>query len=56
MEGETHHIHLAPGVTPHACHTSEPVPKHWEDEVKAQLKENAKRGVIEAVQAGEPTD
>lgn len=56
IEGKPHHIHLAPGATPHACHTPAPVPKHWEDEVRAQLEEDVKRGVIEPVPAGEPTE
>lgn len=56
MEGKPHHIHLEPGATPYACHTPAPVPKHWEDEVKAQLEEDVRRGVIEPVPAGEPTE
>ena len=55
MEGKHHHIHLATGVTPHACHTPAPVPRHWEDAVKAQLDEDVRRGV-EPVPAGEPME
>ncbi|KAK8398601.1 hypothetical protein O3P69_004024 [Scylla paramamosain] len=32
MDGEPHHIHLAPNAVPYACHTPASVPKHWEDE------------------------
>lgn len=56
MAGPPHHIHLIPGATPHACHTPASVPKHWEVEVKAQLDEDVRRGVIEPVPAGEATD
>lgn len=56
MKGKPHRIHLAPGVVPYACHTPASVPKHWEDEVKAQLDEDVKRGVIESVPEGEPTE
>ena len=56
MEGEPYHIHLAPGAAPYACHTPAPIPKHWEDKVRAQLEEDVRRGVIERVPAGEPTE
>jgi len=56
MEGEPHHIHLVPNAVSYACHTPASVLKHWEDEVRAQLEEDIKRGVIEPVPAGEPTE
>ena len=56
MKGEPHHIHLSPNAVPYACHTPASVPKHWESEVKAQLEEDIRRGVIEPVPAGEPTE
>ena len=56
MDGKPHHIHLDPRATPHACHTPAPVPRHWGDAVKAQLDEDVRRGVIEPVPAGEPTE
>ncbi|XP_063888612.1 uncharacterized protein K02A2.6-like [Scylla paramamosain] len=56
MDGEPHHIYLAPNAVPYACHTPASVPKHWEDEVKAQLEDDVRRGVIEPVPAGEPTE
>ncbi|KAK8378978.1 hypothetical protein O3P69_009604 [Scylla paramamosain] len=34
MDGEPHHIHLAPNAVPYACHTPASVPKHWEDELR----------------------
>ena len=45
MEDDPHHIQLAPNAIPHACHIPASVPKHWEDEVKAQL-EDIRRGII----------
>ena len=56
MAGEPHHIHLLPGATPHACHTPASIPKHWEAEVKAQLAEDVKRGVIQEVPPGQATE
>ena len=55
MAGPPHHIHLLPDARPHACHVPASVPKHWENEVKAQLEEDVKRGVVEPVPTGEPT-
>ena len=56
MAGKPHHIHLVPNATPHAYHTPATVPRHWEAEVKAQLDEDVKRGVIQPVLPGEATD
>ncbi|XP_064095668.1 dynein regulatory complex protein 9-like [Macrobrachium nipponense] len=52
MKGAPHHIHLREGAIPYACHTPIPVPKHWEADVKAQLDEDVKLGVIREVPAG----
>ena len=56
MDGKPHTIHLLPGATPYARHVPMPVSKHWEKEVKAQLDEDERRGIIEKVPAGEPTE
>ena len=56
MEGASHHIHQLEGAKPHACHTPASVPKHWRAEVKQQLDEDVKRGVIRPVPAGEATE
>ena len=56
MEGKPHHIHLAREAVPYACHTPASVPKHWEKEVKDQLDEDIRRGVLQAVPAGEATE
>lgn len=56
MAGKPHHIHLAPDAVPHACHTPASVPKHWEKEVKEQLDEDMRRGVLQQVPAGEATE
>lgn len=56
MAGKPHHIHLMADAVPYACHTPASVPRHWEDEVKAQLNEDVRRGVLQAVPAGEATE
>ena len=56
MEGKPHHIHLAREAVPYVCHTPASVPKHWEKEVKDQLDEDIRRGVLQAVPAGEATE
>lgn len=56
MAGAPHHIHLTSDARPYACHVPASVPKHWEVEVKAQLDEDVRRGVIEAVPTGEATE
>lgn len=56
MAGPPHHIHLSPDATPYACHTPASVPKHWEAEVKRQLDEDVRKGVIRPVPAGEATE
>ena len=55
MEGEPHRIHLLQDAVPYACHTPAPVPRHWEAEVKRQIDEDVRMGVIEPVPAGEAT-
>ena len=56
MKGPAHHIHLERDAKPVAYHTPLTVPKHWETEVKKQLDEDVKRGVIKPVAAGEATE
>ena len=56
MAGAPHHIHLMPDARPYACHVPASVPKHWEAEVKAQLDEDVRRGVVEPVPTGEATE
>ena len=56
MAGAPHHIHLVDGAIPYACHTPIPIPKHWEADVKRQLDEDVKLGVIREVPAGIATD
>ena len=55
MNGPPHTIHLTEDAVPHARHSPIPVSKHWEAEVKAQLDEDERMGVIEKVPTGEPT-
>lgn len=56
MAGEPHVIHLLPEAKPYACHTPASVPRHWEAEVKRQLDEDVKMGVLEPVPVGEATE
>ena len=56
MQGPPHRIHLQEGARPHTCHTPSSVPKHWAGEVKKQLEDDVKRGVIRPVPAGEATE
>ena len=56
MEGKPHRIHIMPDAVPYACHTPLNVPKHWEKEVKTQLEEDVKRGVLQRAPPGEATD
>lgn len=56
MEGEPHAIHLLPDTKPYACHTPASVPRHWEAEVKKQLDEDVRKGILEPVPVGEATE
>ena len=56
MEGAPHHIHLEPNAKPYACHTPANVPKHWEAEVREQISEDVKNGILKPVPQGEPTE
>lgn len=55
MEGELHHVHLAPIAVPFACHTAASITKLRIGQVKAQL-EDTRWDVIEPILAGEPTE
>ncbi|KAK3887585.1 hypothetical protein Pcinc_008290 [Petrolisthes cinctipes] len=56
MEGKPHSIHLLPDAKPYACHTPASVPRHWEAEVKKQLDEDIRKGILEPVPVGEVTE
>ena len=56
MQGPPHRIHLKEGARPHTCHTPASVPKHWANEVKRQLDDDVKGGVIRLVPAGETAE
>ncbi|XP_076042081.1 uncharacterized protein LOC143025983 [Oratosquilla oratoria] len=56
MAGEPHTIHLLPDAKPYACHTPASVPRHWEAEVKRQLDDDVRMGIIEPVPVGEATE
>lgn len=46
ITGTPPHIHPAANAVPFACHTPTSVPKHWEEEVRAQIDENVRRHVL----------
>ena len=56
MNGRPHHIHLVDNATPYACHTPIPIPKHWEKEVKKQIEEDVRAGILRPVPTGEVTE
>ena len=56
MTGAPHRIHVVSGAKPVAYHTPLTIPKHWEAEVRKQLEEDVKRGVLRQVPAGEATE
>ena len=55
MNGSPHTIHLTANAVPHVRHSPIPISKHWEADVKAQLDEDERMGIIEKIPAGEPT-
>lgn len=55
VQGAPYHIYLKKGAWPHACRIPAPVSKHWAMEVKRQLDDNVKRGVISPVSLGVAT-
>ena len=48
-------LHINPKIKPVATHKPRPIPLHWMTNVKQQLDEDVRLGVIEAVPVGEPT-
>ena len=55
MSGPPVDIHFLPDVTPQAIHTPIPVPYHWKKQVKADLDQDVRLGIIEPVPQGTPT-
>ena len=53
---ELHVIHLIPDAKPYDCHTPVSVSRHWEVEVKKQLDEDIRKGILELVTVGEATE
>lgn len=54
MQVEPHVIHLLQDTKPYACHTQASVNRHWEADVKKQLDEDVRKGILK-VPVGEPT-
>jgi hypothetical protein len=48
-------LHIDPNANPVATHKPRPIPIHWMRDVKAQLDEDVRLGVLEPVPVGEPT-
>ncbi|KAG0728363.1 hypothetical protein GWK47_032624 [Chionoecetes opilio] len=56
-ETDCSHFHAATShAWPHAVHSPASVPHHFFDEVLKQLQEDVRRGIVEPVPAGEPTE
>ena len=55
MSGPPVNIHFLPDATPQAVHTPIPVPHHWKKQVKADLDQDVRLGIIEPVPEGTPT-
>ena len=53
-EGPPMKIHTHPDAIPVAIHKPVPVPLHYREEVRAQLRADVKRGVLRKVGPGEP--
>ena len=54
MECSPAHTHLKSDATPYATHNPIPVPFHFKEEVKKQLDNDVKDGIIEPVPTREP--
>ena len=54
MAGPPLRLMVDPNAKPITCHTPIPVPVHWQDEVKAGLKQDVRLGVIDTVPIGTP--
>ena len=55
MSGPPVDIHFLPDAEPQAVHTPIPVPYHWKQQVKADLDQDVRLGIIEPVPQGTPT-
>ena len=55
MSGPPVDIHFLPDAKPQAVHTPIPVPFHWKQQIKADLDQDVRLGVIEPVPQGTPT-
>ena len=55
MAGKPMHVRMKKSSMPLAVHTPVPVPHHWKDQVKSDLKRDVRMGIIEPVPQGTPT-
>ena len=55
MKSEPLKIHIDPEATPVAAKTAATVPIHWRDEVKEQLEDDVRMGILKRVPVGTPT-
>ena len=56
LVGPPAHIHLKEGAIPRARHNPIPVPFHMKDAVKRALDDDVKRGILQKVPVGTPTE
>ncbi len=57
LKGKALHIHLLNhDIAPYAIHTPQPVPFHFQDDVKVMLDKWVERGIITPVEVGAPAE
>ena len=56
MTGKPHKIHLAKEAIPYVAYTPIPIPHYWKGEVKKQLDEDVRLGILQEAPVGESSD
>jgi hypothetical protein len=56
LDCKPHKIHLEDNAVPYAVTTPIPIPHNWREEVKKQLDEDVRKGVIRQVPLNQPTE
>ena len=56
MTGKPHKIHLDKGALPYVAYTPIPIPHYWKGEVKKQLDEDVRLGILYGAPIGESSD
>ena len=56
MTGKPHKIHLEDDAVFYVAYTPIPIPYHWNEEVKKQLEEDVRLGIIQKAPVGQASD